>query len=72
MAIERSFTFSGNEYDSTLYRLRPNPDNASSNTFEFGGVLEWTDDGGKTWCGHFFMDKDSMKQLGTILTEMID
>lgn len=37
--------------ETTNYRVRPNPDGDDASTA--GVVLEWSDDGGKTWDGYF-------------------
>lgn len=53
--------------DGTAYRLRPNPD--SEGGFRHGAALEWSDDGGKTWTGYFFIAPEAMAAIGKVLVE---
>lgn len=53
--------------DATMYRLRPNPD--SEGGFHNGAALEWSEDGGKTWTGYFFIAPEAMGAIGVALAE---
>lgn len=53
--------------EGTTYRLRPNPDVDSG--YSAGAVLEWSDDGGKTWTGYFFIAPEAMAAIGKALVE---
>ena len=64
--VEPQFIVYG-EDGSYAYRVRPNPDCDISATAENGLVIEYSDDGNKTWTQSFFIGPKEIESVGLIL-----
>lgn len=47
--------------EMTNYRVRPNPDGGDA--LSAGVVIEWSDDGGKTWDGYFHIAPQQAEEV---------
>lgn len=55
--------------ENTNYRIRPNPDGTDATND--GIVLEWSDDGGKTWVGYFYISPEQAMEVAKAMLMLV-
>lgn len=69
--VEPHFIIHG-EHGEYAYRIRPNPDCDVSATAEHGLVIEYSEDGNKTWTQSFFIGPNEIESVGLILLKFAE
>lgn len=67
MSYSKQFLTGSNA--GTLYRLSPNPDADTDSGYSSGAVLEYSDDGGKTWAGYIHIAPECLDDLAKMFEE---